>query len=76
MARLNRVKLPPCTNISHIQNYFEEVRECFDGTEDTLYNFCMDLHSYYLTPLKPLFELVEPYEEHLRLREEISKKID
>lgn len=55
MMRLKHLKLPPCTNIGLIQEYFEELRDCFEGVEDTLYNFCMDLHSYYMAPLKPLF---------------------
>lgn len=44
--------------------------------EDNLFHFCIDLHSYYMAPLKPLFEIMEPYETHLKQREEIGRQID
>ena len=36
----------------------------------------MELHSYYMAPLKPLFEMLLPYEDYLERKEEIGKQID
>lgn len=76
MMRMKHLRTPPCTNIELIKEYFDELRNCFSGIEGTLYHFCMDLHSYYMAPLASLFQIIEPYQIHLRQRQEISKHID
>lgn len=36
----------------------------------------MELHSYYMTPLRPLFEMLLPYEDYLQKKDEIGRQID
>lgn len=36
----------------------------------------MELHNYYVAPMKPLFEMLMPYEEFIARKEEMGKQID
>ena len=76
MRNLKRLQLPTCTNVQLLQKYYEDIRDCFEGAEDSLYHFCMELHSYYMTPLKPFFEMLLPYEDYLQKKDEIGRQID
>jgi hypothetical protein len=49
--KLKQLKLPTCTSIELLQNYFEAIRDCFAGAGDSIYGFCMELHKYYISPL-------------------------
>lgn len=59
-----------------LQDYFYDIREKFENLEEPLYTFCLELHNLYLLPLKKLFDMVAPYEDLLRKKEEITKLID
>ena len=76
MQRVRDIAPPSCTNLQLIQEYYSGVRECLEHSEGAVYNFAMQLHEVYLTPLNGLFEMLSPYEDFIRRKEEITKLID
>lgn len=52
--RLKHLKAPACINYTHLQQYFDELRNCFEGADNSLFIFCRELHNYYLSPLQPI----------------------
>jgi len=54
--------MPVCPNVQLLKAYYDQLRSCFEGTEDCLYAFCMELHAKYTAPLRPLLEMLLPYE--------------
>jgi len=76
MRKLQQLRLPACTNIKLLQEYYLDLEDCFNCIEGPLYTFFMELHNYYVTPIKPLFEMLMPYEEFIARKEEMGKQID
>lgn len=52
---LREVKPPSCTNFQLIQDYYRNMKECYENLDGPLYTLCMEIHTFYLLPLRSLF---------------------